>query len=72
MSEFGQQIDVDYEVWWEFEGKFTQSPIGDRLHFYGVDLETAQQFAERMDKTSEPGVRHFVVEVVSVRSEYGA
>lgn len=73
MGEFGNQIDIEYEVWRQqhTNGRFEQVPQGAAGNFYGISsLQTAQAIADNWNLI-DPDDRHFVVEVVSVRTEYG-
>ena len=71
MSEFGNQIDVEYEVWAERGGTFNQACLEAPYGYLSVNLETATRLATEYNNLTSDHIRYFPVEVVSVRSEYG-
>lgn len=68
MSEFGEQIDVEYEVW-ETDGVIHRQVHTQEKGYLSMDLKSAQVVAQEHADTRED-LRVYVVEVVSVRTEY--
>jgi hypothetical protein len=69
MSEFGEQIDVEYEVW-ETDGVIHRQVHTQEHGYLSMDKDSAQRIAREHGDTRDD-LRVYVVEVVSVRTEYG-